>query len=351
MASSGQNQQVWLGEIIPRPGFLRRWEYMRHHRVHLLVECISEAMGVFFYVWTGVGANISFILTNLGKQPGVGSLFQVGAGYGIGIVLALTVCVATSGGHINPCITIAFALFRGFSWKKVPYYIISQIIGAYIACLVIYLQYKDVILELEAALVAENAFDTIMFTPNGIAGAFALYANPGKPLGLIFWNEFVVDFTLALVIWACLDPSNFISSPVSAPWIIGMAYAAAIWGYAPANIAANSARDVGARLMALTIWGTQAAGGPYAAIAALTNIPATLLAALAYEFLHHDSSRVVSPAQYAALSAHKAHLDRRLGAKQSDYYHQWNAGNVEAGRHREGSDISADDKARVELRE
>jgi hypothetical protein len=30
-----------------------------------------------------------------------------------------------------------------------------------------------------------------MFTPNGIAGAFALYANPGKPLGIIFWNEFV----------------------------------------------------------------------------------------------------------------------------------------------------------------
>jgi glycerol uptake facilitator-like aquaporin len=120
-------------------------------------------MGVFFYVWTGVGANVSFILTTLGNQPGLGSayfpphpnpgipyifcagLFQVGAGYGIGIVLALTVNVATSGAHINPCITIAFATFRGFPWKKVPQYIIAQIFGAYLACLVIYLQYKDVI--------------------------------------------------------------------------------------------------------------------------------------------------------------------------------------------------------------
>jgi len=308
-------------------------------------------MGVFFYVWTGVGANVSFILTNLGKQPGLGSLFQVGAGYGIGIVLALCVDVATSGGHINPCVTIAFALFRGFPWRKVPQYIISQILGAYIACLVIYLQYKDVIVELEGGLQQAGLFDTVMFTPNGIAGAFALYANPGKPLGLIFWNEFVTDFVLGLVIWACLDPSNFIASPVSAPWIIGMAYAAAIWGYAPANLAANSARDVGARLMALTIWGTQASGGSYAAIAALTNIPATLCAALCYELLHHDSSRVIAPAQHSQMLAHKAHLDRRLGASQSDYYHPTGLNNVENGQRHNGSEISADDKARIETRE
>jgi len=336
---------------MPRPGYLRRWEYTRHHRVHLLIECLSEALGVFFYVWTGVGANISFILNNLGQQQGLGNLFQVGCGYGIGIVLALTVNVATSGGHINPCITIAFAIFRGFPWKKVPMYIISQLIGAYVGCFVIYLQYKDAIKGLETVLIETGKFDTVMFTPNGIAGAFALYANPGKPLGIIFWNEFVVDFMLALVIWACLDPSNFIASPRSAPWIIAMAYAAAIWGYAPANLAANSARDVGARLMAMTIWGRQAAGGPYAAIAALTNIPATLLAALTYEFLHHDSSRVVAPAQAEQIRAYQAHLDRRLGSHQSDYYHQGGMSNVEGSRPHNGSDISADEKARVELRE
>jgi len=347
------SQHVWLGEVMPRPGFLRRWEYKRHHQVHHAVECFAEFLGVFFYVWTGVGANISFILTNLAAQPGVGSLFQVGAGYGIGIVLALTVNVATSGGHINPCITLAFALFRGFPWKKVPTYILSQILGAYVACLVIYLQYKDAIKGIEEVLIAKGAFNEIMFTPNGIAGAFALYPNPGKPLGIIFWNEFVVDFMLALVIWACLDPSNFFAPPVAVPWIIGMAYAAAIWGYAPANLAANSARDVGARLMALTIWGTQASGGTYAAIAALTNIPATLCAALVYEFTHWDSSRVVAPGQLAHLTAHKAHLDRRLGANQADYYHEPNMTGIESGRHRDASlgEHSNDDKARVELRE
>lgn len=326
---------------------------MRHQQVHPLIECLAEALGVFFYVWTGVGSNVSLILTNLGKQPGLGSLFQVGLGYGIGIVLALTVNVATSGGHINPCITIAFAVFRGFPWKKVPQYIFAQVLGAYVACFVIYLQYKDIIKELEDGLIQAGAFETVMFTPNGIAGAFALYANPGRPLSLVFWNEFVTDFLIALVIWACLDPSNFIATPVTAPWIIGMAYATAIWGYAPGNIAANSARDVGARLMAMTIWGRQAAGGPYAAIAALTNIPATLLGAVVYEFLHWDGSRVVAPAQMAQMTAHKAHLDRRLGAEQSDYSHREGLGAVEGGRtgNGTGSDVSNYEKPRVEIRE
>jgi hypothetical protein len=44
----------------------------------------------------------------------------------------------------------------------------------------------------------------------------------------------------------------------------------------------------------LTIWGKAAAGGPYAAIAALTNIPATLTAFVFYQFVFVDSSRGVS---------------------------------------------------------
>ena len=43
--------------------------------------------------------------------------------------------------------------------------------------------------------------------------------------------------------------------------------------------------------MVLTIWGLPAGGGAYAAIAALTNIPATLLAVLFYEYVLADSSR------------------------------------------------------------
>jgi hypothetical protein len=56
-------------------------------------------------------------------------------------------------------------------------------------------------------------------------------------------------------------------------------------------VAANTARDVGGRLLAIFIWGTRANGGRYAAIAALTNIVATVAAYASYEFIFKDSNR------------------------------------------------------------
>lgn len=88
------------------------------------------------------------------------------------------------------------------------------------------------------------------------------------------------------------------------------------------------------RIAALMIWGKPAAGGKYAAIAALTNIPATLFASLVYELIFVDSSRgsyllpifhfvlnsqlqraVLPRAQQDFLNGHKAHLTHTsLGA-------------------------------------
>lgn len=56
-------------------------------------------------------------------------------------------------------------------------------------------------------------------------------------------------------------------------------------------VAANTARDVGGRLLAIAVWGTRANGGRYAAIAALTNVVATVAAYAFYEFIFKDSSR------------------------------------------------------------
>lgn len=206
-------------------------------------------------------------------------------------------------------------------------------------------------------MAAAGLLDAIQFTPNGPAGIIGLYTLPGANLGVVFANEFfavshiiqispyqethllprpIKDFFLGLAIWGCIDPSNFFCPPFMVPYSIGLAYAIVIWGFAPNGLAANSARDVGGRLAALTLWGTEASGGRYAAIAALTNIPATILAALFYEFFFHDSSRgecsyirtfffrvadsrllrskVLPPAQRDFLFGHKAHEEHSENA-------------------------------------
>ncbi|KAF5381997.1 hypothetical protein D9615_004329 [Tricholomella constricta] len=304
---------IHRGDFEPRRNFFRAWEKQRNRReVHWFVECFAEALGVFFYVFAGVGSQVLWntgnILVSAKLAPvGLSSIFQIGFAYMGGILLALGVCAGTSGGHFNPCVTIAFVVFKGFPVPKALRYIVAQILGAYIACLLIYAQYRLIFQECTAILKAAGKFDALNFTPNGLAGVFGMYLLPGQSLGLAFLNEFVTDTFIALAIWASLDSSNALIPPVMGPVLVAVAYGTAIWGFSLAGLTANSARDIGGRLMAMTIWGRKAAGGRYAAIAALTNIPATLLAAAIYEFLLTDSDRVVTSAAYEFGMGHVNH--------------------------------------------
>jgi len=309
MATNSPHHPTHLADIRVRPRLFAAWEKRRHRQAHWFVECFAEALGVFFYCYAGIGSQASFVIGNILGLPGVGSLYTVGFAYSLGIGMAITVCSATSGGHFNPAVTTCFVLFKGFPIPKAFRYMVSQVLGGFIACMLIYLQWRHLILEAEGLLASNGTLDAINFTSNGPAGIFALYATPGSSLGQIWVNEFVVDFFIGLTIWACLDPTNFAVSPVAAPWIIGFAYGVAVWGYSPVGLAANAARDVGARMAALCIWGLKASGGRYAAIAALTNIPATVLAYCVYELILVDSSRVITPQHQAFLAGHQAHME------------------------------------------
>lgn len=80
----------------------------------------------------------------------------------MGVVFAISLCAATSGGHFNPAVTIASVIFRDFPIHKatrfviitVPFniadvflrYIIAQILAGYITCLIVYVQWKDLLL-------------------------------------------------------------------------------------------------------------------------------------------------------------------------------------------------------------
>ncbi|KAG6842291.1 hypothetical protein C0991_010579 [Blastosporella zonata] len=153
----------------------------------------------------------------------VSAIFQIGWGYMGGILLALGVCGGTSGGHFNPCVSLAFVIFKGFPPLKALRYMVAQILGAYIACLLIYTQYKVTFEECTAILTAAGKFEALQYTPNGLAGVFAFYMLPGQTLGLAFVNEFVCDTFIGLAIWASLDPSNALIPPTMAPFAVSIA--------------------------------------------------------------------------------------------------------------------------------
>ncbi|KAH0833437.1 aquaporin-like protein [Lanmaoa asiatica] len=321
---------VRLRDVAPRPRYMASWDRVKHTKLHLFTEMVAEMLGVFLYVYAGWPSSNVLVVYDVDSDHDVLALFTVGVAYSIGIVLAITVCAATSGGHFSPSVTVSFVVLRGFPVRKAVMYILAQISGAYLACLCIYVQWKDLITVVEGVLVEKRVYDALMFTPDGPAGIFALYVLPGTNLHRVLLNEFMTvrvscfppaarltlyakDLVLGLSISACLDPTNHMIPPAAAPWVVGFTYGIAIWGYSPTAIAANTARDVGGRMMAMTIWGRQATGGLYAAIAALTNIPATVLAFFVYDTLLGSCSRTLTPQHAAFLRAHKMyHEDNGL---------------------------------------
>ncbi|EKD14690.1 uncharacterized protein L3040_000213 [Drepanopeziza brunnea f. sp. 'multigermtubi'] len=305
--------------VPPKPVSQRKLDF-EHLRPRWMREMAAEALGVFFYVYPGIASQATFFLNPSG--PGSGSIFQIGWGYAIGIAFAIIVCGPTSGGHFNPAITICLAVWQGFPWSKVPRYIFAQILGSFIAGLLLVGQYWPQISQLEAQFRAEG------LSPNSNGGPGSILCSfPGSAqtnYGYLFFIEFFVDSFIGLVIWAVLDPANPFIAPASAPFVIGLAYANMVWGFADATISTNLARDLGTRMVAAIFWGGDAFG-KYAAIAILTNVPATLFATLVYEVVLRDSFAIIA-------KGHAVHEDGEEGLAQhmtkSGTPQQGPAGNV-----------------------
>ncbi len=93
---------------------------------------IAEAFGTFCLVFTGTGAVIVNQVTN-------GQLGVVGIGLVFGlVVLAMIYSIGhISGAHMNPAVTLAFAVAGRFSVKEIIPYIIAQIMSALSASLLL----------------------------------------------------------------------------------------------------------------------------------------------------------------------------------------------------------------------
>lgn len=103
--------------------------------------------------------------------------------------------------------------------------------------------------------------------------------TPCSNLGYLFLTEFFVDSYIGIVIWAALDPANPFVSAQSAPFVIGMAYATMVWGFADIGISTNMARDLGTRIVAAIFFGGESFSYlNYSWIAILVNVPATVFA-------------------------------------------------------------------------
>src|SRR4051794_4793538 len=72
-------------------------------------------------------------------------------GWGFAVCFAVYVAGGVSGAHLNPAVTLALALRRGFAWSKVPGYMAAQVLGAFAGAAIVYFNYKAAIGSFESA--------------------------------------------------------------------------------------------------------------------------------------------------------------------------------------------------------
>jgi len=88
----------------------------------------SELLGTFFLVLAAAGGGIL-------HAQGQISLAAAVVAPGLMVLGIILFMGAISGAHLNPAVPLAFAVRGDFPWKRVPGYIITQLLGATLACL------------------------------------------------------------------------------------------------------------------------------------------------------------------------------------------------------------------------
>ncbi|MHB8114849.1 MAG: MIP/aquaporin family protein [Acidithiobacillus ferrivorans] len=90
----------------------------------------SEAWGTFLLVVVAAGSVVVGAWSH-----GAISLSMMVVAPGLMVMAIIYFMGAVGGAHLNPAVTLAFAVRRNFPWKRVPGYIFSQFVGGIAAAL------------------------------------------------------------------------------------------------------------------------------------------------------------------------------------------------------------------------
>src|SRR5450755_223426 len=90
----------------------------------------AEAWGTFLLVVVAAGAKVVAV-----RSGGAVNLGMVVVAPGLMVMAIIYFMGAVSGAHLNPAVTLAFAVRRNFPWSRVPGYVLAQAVGGVLAAL------------------------------------------------------------------------------------------------------------------------------------------------------------------------------------------------------------------------
>jgi len=180
----------------------------------------SEVLGTFFLVLVAVGGGMVNARFG-GHSVPYGALVVAPALMVAAIILFMG---AVSGAHLNPGVSIAFALRGDFPWKRVPAYIVAQFVGAILATLLLW------------ALIGKHGAAGLTLPGHGISTATAMA-----------W-EIVLTVGLVSTILGTASGAQQLG-PIAAIGVASYIALAGLWGSPVSGASMNTARSLGPALV------------------------------------------------------------------------------------------------------
>jgi glycerol uptake facilitator protein len=220
---------------------------------NLTGELVAEFFGTFILILLGDG-----VVANVGLAPRLAAPAYnwntITIGWAFAVIVAVYITGGVSGAHINPAVTIALAVKRGFPWSKVGPYILAQLVGAFVGALGVYLVYRD-------GLVAAGMPNVWSTGPGSTFGA-AFSGTPMDSIGSysILTASIAEFFGTMVLLWGVLasgDERNLGLKNNMGPFLVGftvLAVGLSLGG--PSGYSINPARDLGPRIFG-TLVGTE----------------------------------------------------------------------------------------------
>jgi aquaporin Z len=177
----------------------------------------SELLGTFMLVLVAAGGGIL-------HAKGQISLAAAVVAPGLMVLAIILFMGAVSGAHLNPAVSLAFAVRGDFPWKRVPGYIIVQLVGATLACLFLLAVFGNV----------EHLGATL----------------PGP--GYHDWQAFLMEITLTAVLLSVILGTASAAQNVGAIGALGVGgyiALAGLWSAPVSGTSMNPARSFGPALV------------------------------------------------------------------------------------------------------
>ncbi len=185
----------------------------------------SELLGTFFLVLVAAGGGM------MGHAfPDTISRTAAVVAPALMVMAIILFMGKVSGAHLNPAVSIAFALRRDFPWWRVPGYIITQLIGATLAALFL------------RSVINVSAMYGSNYPAHG-------YSNMAA-----FWMELILTMGLVSVILGTASGAQNVGV-IGAFGVGGYIALAGLWGSPISGASMNPARTFGPDLVSRTFTG------------------------------------------------------------------------------------------------